>query len=46
MQQRLPLTFPAQDISWLAIHLKLAYVPAYRLPAFDLSRIFVWKPPA
>src|SRR5271155_4341502 len=37
--------FPAASISWLAIHLKLSHVPSYRLPALDLSSIFVRKPP-
>ena len=45
MQQGLPLTFPAENISALAIHLKLTDVPLDGLPAFDLSRIFVRKPP-
>jgi hypothetical protein len=43
MQQRLPLTLPAQDISRLAIHLDLAYVPSDRLPAFDLPCVFIGK---
>src|SRR5215208_5305273 len=46
MQQRLPLTLPAEKIARLAIHLQLPYVPADRGPALDLSCIFVRKPPA
>jgi hypothetical protein len=45
VQERLPLTFPAKDISWFAIHLNLTDVPSHRAPTFDLSRIFVRKPP-
>ena len=46
MQQRLPLTLPAEKIARLAIHLQLPHVPADRSPALDLSCIFVPKPPA
>jgi hypothetical protein len=40
----LPLTFPAKDISWFAIHLDLPHVPSHRFQTFDLSRILVRKP--
>jgi len=43
MQQSLPLTFPAENISSLAIHLKLTHVSLDGLPAFDLSCILVRK---
>ena len=46
MQQRLPLTLPAEKIARLAIHLQLTDVPADRGPALDLPCIFVPKPPA
>src|ERR1700722_18198912 len=46
MQQRLPLTLPAHYISRLAIHLQLAHVPSYRLPALDLSYVLVRQAPA
>jgi hypothetical protein len=45
MQQRLPLTLPAEKITWLAIHLQLTDVPADCGPAFDLPCVFVRKPP-
>ena len=46
MQQRLALTLPAEKIARLAIHLQLTDVASDRGPAFDLSCIFVRKPPA
>jgi hypothetical protein len=41
MQQRLPLTLPAEKITRLAIHLQLTDVPADRGPAFHLPCVFV-----
>jgi hypothetical protein len=41
MQQRLPLTLPAEKVTRLAIHLQLTDVPADRGPAFDLPCVFV-----
>ena len=41
MQQRLPLTLPAEKIARLAIHLQLTDVPSDRGPAFDLPCVFV-----
>src|ERR1700722_2980874 len=46
MQQRLPLTLPAHYISRLAIHLQLAHVPSYRLPALYLPCVLVRQAPA
>jgi hypothetical protein len=46
MQQGLPLTLAAEEISSLAVFLWLTDVAADRGPAFDLSCIFVRKPPS
>ena len=46
VQQRLPLTRPAKRIARLAVYLDLIDVTTKRLPAFDLTPVFIRNSPS